>query len=222
MATEPLSTTVQPAAQRHGQPGCQSRASLDRHAAAAAADSLSLRRQEAELLRDTLAGDDQAFATLYRRHLPVVVRHCLLQCRNRELAADLAAEVFAQALVSAASYDVERGSLLAWLLGIARNKLRESRRAGRIESAARRRIGLPALELHDGDLERVHELASCDGQIVALLADLPEAQRSALLAHVVDERSYEQIARELACSEAVVRQRVSRGLKTLREQVEGR
>jgi DNA-directed RNA polymerase specialized sigma24 family protein len=37
---------------------------------------------------------------------------------------------------------------------------------------------------------------------------------------VLDERSYEDIARELRCSSSVVRQRVSRGLARLRTTVD--
>jgi DNA-directed RNA polymerase specialized sigma24 family protein len=36
---------------------------------------------------------------------------------------------------------------------------------------------------------------------------------------VLDERGYDELARTLACSESLVRQRVSRGLKTLRTQL---
>jgi RNA polymerase sigma-70 factor (ECF subfamily) len=45
---------------------------------------------------------------------------------------------------------------------------------------------------------------------------LPEATRSALLERLVEEREYGEIAARLSCSEQVVRQRVHRGLKTLR------
>jgi hypothetical protein len=38
-------------------------------------------------------------------------------------------------------------------------------------------------------------------------------------AHVLDERSYAEIAREPSCSEAVVRQRVHRGLDHMRERL---
>jgi len=54
------------------------------------------------------------------------------------------------------------------------------------------------------------------------LAGLPADQREALLKRVVQERSYEEIAHELRCSEVVVRQRVSRGLRTLRSEMEER
>jgi RNA polymerase sigma-70 factor (ECF subfamily) len=55
---------------------------------------------------------------------------------------------------------------------------------------------------------------------MALVGALPAAQRKAIVAHVLDERDYPEIARELRCSEAVVRKRVSRGLATLRAQLE--
>ena len=49
---------------------------------------------------------------------------------------------------------------------------------------------------------------------------LPPDQLEALRLRVIDERDYDEIARELRCSEAVVRKRVSRGLATLRARVE--
>jgi RNA polymerase sigma-70 factor (ECF subfamily) len=110
--------------------------------------------------------------------------------------------------------------VVAWLLGIARNKQLESQRRGRIENAARRRLGLAPVALEDADLERVVELASVDERIMASFASLPEDQRTALLSRVVEERSYGEIASELRCSESVIRQRVSRGLKTLRANTE--
>ncbi len=55
-----------------------------------------------------------------------------------------------------------------------------------------------------------------DDATVTLLADLPAYQREAILAHVVDDRGYPELADELHVSEATVRQRVSRGLATMR------
>jgi RNA polymerase sigma factor (sigma-70 family) len=167
-------------------------------------------------------GDDDAFALLYRRYLPLVVRWSLRQTRNRELAADLTSEVFAASLIAARRYDPKQGSVAAWLLGIANNKLRESRRRRRVEDSARRKLGLGPIALNDVALERVEELASYDRDIVGLVEALPEDQREAILQRVVAERPYEDIAAELSCSPGVVRQRVSRGLKTLRSELEGR
>jgi RNA polymerase sigma factor (sigma-70 family) len=166
--------------------------------------------------------DDAAFTALYRRHLPAVLRWCLRETGNREVAADLSAEVFAAALISARRYRPEQGSVLAWLLGIARNKLLESRRRKRVEDSARRRLRLEPVSLGDADLDRVEELASLDEEILALVQALPEPLRQALSDRVIQERSYEEIAAELRCSQSVVRQRVSRALKSLRSQMEER
>jgi RNA polymerase sigma-70 factor (ECF subfamily) len=76
--------------------------------------------------------------------------------------------------------------------------------------------------LTDADLDRVDELASLDAEVSALVALLPEDQRAALMQRVVAERSYEEIAEELSCSPSVVRQRVSRGLRKLRSELEER
>lgn len=178
--------------------------------------------QEARLLADIAHGDGVAFGVLYRRYLPVVVRWCWGQTGDRELAADLSAEVFAAALQSARRYEPEKGPPVAWLLGIARHKLLESRRRGRVESAARRRLGIAPVALTDEDLARVEELSSLDDAVLSLVDELPGEQRAAVLARIVEDRSYEELAAELRCSQAVARKRVSRGLSTLRTRMEDR
>jgi RNA polymerase sigma factor (sigma-70 family) len=178
--------------------------------------------EEADLLLRAAEGDGVAFGILYRRHLPIVLRWCWSQTGDRELAADLSSEVFAAALRNSRSYRPELGPPIAWLLGIARNKLLESRRSGRVESRARRRLGIPAIELTDDDLARVEELSSLDDGAVSLVQQLPAEQREAILGRIVEDRSYEELAAELRCSQAVVRKRVSRGLNSLRAQMEDR
>ena len=54
------------------------------------------------------------------------------------------------------------------------------------------------------------------GQALALLERLPHEQREAIAAHVVGGDGYGDIARRTGLSEAGVRQRVSRGLATMR------
>ncbi|HWH09997.1 MAG TPA: RNA polymerase sigma factor [Solirubrobacteraceae bacterium] len=174
------------------------------------------------LVAATARGNDAAFALMYRRYLPLVVRWCLRETGNAEVAADLAAEVFAASLSASRRYRSDEAPVSAWLLGIARNKLRESRRRGRVEDSARRRLGVEPVAISDLDLGRVEELASLDEGLAALVDGLPEDQRAALLGRVVEERSYEEIAVELRCSESVVRQRVSRALKRLKSQLEER
>ncbi len=178
--------------------------------------------EDAVLVARVARGDTAAFTVVYRRHLPLVLRWSLRQTCNRELAADLTAEVFAASLLAARRYDPASGSVAAWLLGIAKNKLRESRRRRRVEDSARLRLGLEPVALTDADLERVEELAGMDQRLQALVMQLPDEQRRAIVARIVEERSYEEIADELRCSQLVVRKRVSRALKTLRSELEER
>ena len=172
------------------------------------------------LLAAARDGDGDAFAIFYRRYLPAMVGLLLHETGNREVTADLVAEVFAAAYLDAGRYrDVEGGSARPWLRGIALNKLRESRRRGRVRDRARRRLALEPEPLTDADLERVEELASLP-EAMALLEELPPRQRDAVHAHVGQERSYAEIAAELRCSELVVRQNVSRGLSRMRRQLQ--
>jgi RNA polymerase sigma factor (sigma-70 family) len=173
------------------------------------------RRTDAELLAATHA-DPEAFAVFYRRHLRAVLAFLLARTRRPDLAADVCAETFAAALERRGRFDERRGPARAWLLTMAHSRLIDALRRGQVEDGARRRLGMPARELTDEDLERVEELAGLDGTVNALVEDLPAEQREAVLARVVSEREYAAIARDTATSEAVIRQRVSRGLRTLR------
>jgi RNA polymerase sigma-70 factor, ECF subfamily len=173
-----------------------------------------------ELIAATARGDVDAFASLYRRHLARVVGYLLHTTGDPEVAADLAAEVFAAALASCGRYRSEHASAAPWLIGIAQNKLRESRRRGRVEDATRRRLQMAAIPLGDGDLERVLELAALgEVDVMTTMDGLPANERDAVRARVVDEREYREIAGALQCSESVVRQRVSRGLARARAQL---
>jgi DNA-directed RNA polymerase specialized sigma24 family protein len=72
----------------------------------------------------------------------------------------------------------------------------------------------------DEELERVEALAGRDGWLLELLNDLPPSQAAAIRARVLEERDYEEIAAALRTSELVIRKRVSRGLATLRREIE--
>jgi RNA polymerase sigma factor (sigma-70 family) len=176
------------------------------------------RLSDDELLARTQRGDGAAFECFYRRHLSAIVAYLMERTRDREITADLTMEVFAAALLSCPRYRPGGPPALAWLYGIAANKLRESARRGRVEEAARHRLAWAPQQLEDEDLLAVEEMAAGDHEpeLHAAIASLPADQREAIHARVVDEQDYEQIARRLDCSSVVVRQRVSRGLRTLR------
>lgn len=176
-----------------------------------------------EQLLTAASRQPEAFAAFYRRHEKAMLVFFLRRTSNAETAADLTAEVFAAALGSARRFRPGKAPAVAWLYGIANHKLASSRRRGRVEERARRRLKAEPLVLTDEALERVEALADAErsAEIVAeLLRQLPPEQHEAVRLRVLEERPYEDIAEDLQCSQAVVRQRVSRGLGTLRTELE--
>jgi RNA polymerase sigma factor (sigma-70 family) len=163
-------------------------------------------RSDAELLAATPA-DPEAFAAFYRRHVRGVWGSIAREARAEDVA-DLVAEVFATALVHRRRFDPGRGSAPAWLLGIARHKVADTRRRGAAESRMCRRLGIqiPVSAVAEPELAGETEV----------LALLPSEQRRAVAARVLEDKSYEQIARQESITAEVARKRVSRALAALR------
>jgi RNA polymerase sigma-70 factor, ECF subfamily len=162
------------------------------------------------------ARDPEAFGELYARHESAVLSFLMRRTGDPELAADLAAETFAAALLSVRRYRPGKAPAIAWLLGIARNILLRSIKRRRVEDRARRRLDMPPLPLRDELLDRVERLGA-DERAAQLLAQLTPEQAQAVRARIIDEEPYAEIASAMRCSESVVRQRVSRGLAVLRD-----
>jgi RNA polymerase sigma-70 factor (ECF subfamily) len=176
-------------------------------------------RNDDELLRAT-PDDPEAFGVFYRRHVDAVLSFFRSRTGDPELAADLMAETFAAALLAAPRFKPRREPAVAWLFTIARRKLIDSWRRGRVEDAARRKLGLEPIELDDGGLARIDAMIDDERNprpLLELMEELPADQREALRMRVLDGRGYPEIAAELQCSQAVVRQRVSRATRTLRD-----
>jgi RNA polymerase sigma factor (sigma-70 family) len=170
-----------------------------------------------ELLRRT-ATDAGAFGAFYERHRISVFRYARWRMRTAEDAADLTAEVFAAALQAAPRFRAGSLPARAWLFGIANHKVAEFRRRGAVADRARRRLGMERLVFDDLALQRAEELADLpelQRSLEVLVRDLPVGERVAVLARVVDEGTYPEIADALGTSEQAVRQRVSRGLRRL-------
>ena len=178
------------------------------------------RADDGELLALT-ATEPEAFGVFYERFEAQLLGFFWRATRRADIAADLTAEVFAAALESAPSFRPQWGSARSWLFGIARHELADTWERGRVEDRARRRMQVARQTLTDEGLERVEELASrASVDAGPLLESLPEDQRLAVDGRVLGERDYADLAETLCCSESLVRQRVSRGLKTLRARLE--
>jgi RNA polymerase sigma-70 factor (ECF subfamily) len=173
------------------------------------------RLSDDELLARTV-DEPEAFGELYDRHVRAVLAELRRAGLSTQDALDVTAEAFAAALIASRRYRPGEAPARAWLLGIARNKLAHRRRHAAIETAAHRKLGMPRLSYSDEALERVEDLLDAEpGTYTNGAAELPPAEREAVVARVIEERDYDEIAVAAGATPAAVRQRVSRGLAKL-------
>jgi RNA polymerase sigma-70 factor (ECF subfamily) len=163
--------------------------------------------------------DGGAFGVFYERHVGAVTSYVASRVGAPDLTFDVVAETFARALEHRASYDASRGPAIAWLVGIARNLIADAGRRGRVDAAARRRLGIRRIALDDDQLALIEERGRSD--FAEALAALPAEQQEAVIRRVIADEPYPLIAASVGCSEEVVRKRVSRGLARLRRNLEG-
>jgi RNA polymerase sigma factor (sigma-70 family) len=161
----------------------------------------------------------EAFGEFYDRHASAVLGYFARRTRDPEAAADLTAETFAAAIVARRRFRPGPLPAAAWLFGIARHKLADFERRGRAEDRALRRLRVERPPLAEEDAALISLMA--DEVSAQLLAQLPDDERGAIRAHVLEGRDYAEIAAAAVISEPAARMRVSRGLGRLRARMGG-
>src|SRR5258706_5181254 len=107
---------------------------------------------ELALLVRMKQGDEDAFVELYRRHKDAVYRVALLYSGSTANAADATKETFVFFMTRPNQYDPLRGTLAAWLCGVARNIARKS--VGGKEDATDPEALADDTALHDSHIDR--------------------------------------------------------------------
>jgi RNA polymerase sigma factor (sigma-70 family) len=148
-----------------------------------------------------------------------ILEYFARRTHDPESAADLTAETFAAAIVARGRFRPGPLPASAWLFGIANHKLADFQRRGRAENRALRRLGVERPPLGEEDAQLVAFMA--DDVSMRLLSELPEDERQAIQAHIIDGREYADIAAAAVISEPAARMRVSRGLERLRARMGG-
>ena len=154
---------------------------------------------------------------LYEDHRDDLLAYLARRTADPEVALDLLAETFAQAIASQKKFRAG-GDPVGWLYGIAKKQLALYYRRGRIEQKALKRLDI---ERHPPSPEVVAEIAhragleQLRGELQAAMAVLSPSTRDAVRLRVVDELSYGDLADRLGISEGAARARVSRGLSAL-------
>ncbi|MBS1789855.1 MAG: RNA polymerase sigma factor [Acidobacteria bacterium] len=177
-----------------------------------------------DLLRLMMAGDEDAFTALYRRHQGSIYRFALLMSGSASVADDVTQEVFLALMNGGQRYDSTRGPLHAFLHGIARNQVLRGRRRDR---------GFSSLEeeAEDGETSPVRNLASPDDPLADIVrGEMIDALRQAVLAlparyrEIVvlcdfQELSYAEAALALDCAVGTVSSRLNRARTLLAERL---
>jgi RNA polymerase sigma-70 factor (ECF subfamily) len=182
--------------------------------------------RDEQLLRMMQGGDEDAFTTLYRRRQGGIYRFVLEMSGSPSLAEDVTQEVFMALIRDSRGYDPSRGSLGAYLLGMARHHaLRLIKRDRTYVSISPTRDG----SWDSGDLaplspENPHSEMSRRESIhwvQQAILSLPEHYREAVVVCDLNEMSYEDAASVLGCSVGTVRSRLHRGRALLIQKLAG-
>lgn len=137
---------------------------------------------------------------------------------DAEVSMDLTAETFAVAFERRASYVNTGAPASAWLFGIASRELSRYRRRRRVSMRAVQRLGIQPPTLDQDSIDRIEELVDAEAHRAALSAavgHLTAKERDAIRLRVIDQHPYDEVSRQLGCSEGAARVRVHRGLQRL-------
>jgi RNA polymerase sigma-70 factor (ECF subfamily) len=158
------------------------------------------------------------FGTIFDRHATVLHRY-LVRRLGPDEAESMVGEVFRIAFEKRHTYDHLRPTARPWLYGIATNLLAKHRRreARRLHAVARLAAHrLPPVDLADGVSVAV-DAAELWPRVADAVTALPEPERDALVLHVWEGLSYEEVADALGVPVGTVRSRLHRARGRLRE-----
>ncbi len=158
---------------------------------------------------------------LIRDHYASVYRYAFRWCRDEDMAAEVTVETFATVLRRPEMVR-NRKNQYVWLLGIARNKLREARR----RRYAKKRLealfvdiwpgGMPPTAVPFFSVEPPDANASLTAaQLWPALLKLPVNQREALLLKYAEQLSSEEIAQIMKCSKRTVDRLIDRARRAV-------
>ena len=182
---------------------------------------------DAALMLRVKRGDDAAFAELVEKFKQPVMNLVFRIIRDATEAEDIAQNVFVQVHKSAPRY-TPTAKFSTWLFTIARNLcLNEIRRRSRhpadsLEGTHQESEDALSRQFEDQKTQMPAEAmlqTELEQKIEQALADLPEAQRTAILLCRRDDLSYEDIAEIIGTSLSATKSLIHRGRETLKQKL---
>ena len=170
------------------------------------------------LVERMLNDEEAAFAEIYRQHQQNLYRFALHMSGSRVAAEDVTQEVFLALIARGQEYRPERGTLSAFLFGIARNQvlrwLRVNRKTVAMDAAC------DAVHPRPDPLKALTRRENVDS-IRRMILSLPPKYREAVVLCDLHEMDYDSAATILGCSTGTVRSRLHRGRTLLEGKLRG-
>lgn len=163
-----------------------------------------------------VAGDAEAFATLYDRHSRAAYSLAFRLSGGREVAEDLTQDAFLKVWRSAGSYRAERGSVRGWFLSVVRNQGIDLLRSQATRGRTQEKVEARALPSQPCEAFAQTWRNSRWGRVYEAFETLPHEQHEILALAHVSGLSYVEIARHLQLPLGTVKGRMRLGLKKLR------
>ena len=168
---------------------------------------------DTELLRSMLAGDDEALTLLYRRRQAGVYRFALQMSGSKSIAEDVTQEVFLFLMREGNVFDPARGSVSAFLFGVARNFVLRRLRVEQLLAPLNDESDddIPVLQTGTDlcpleDLTRAETIESVRKAVLSL----PAKYREVVVLCELQDVSYGETAEILGCAIGTVRSRLHR------------
>lgn len=176
------------------------------------------------LLPDVAQGNVLAFEAFYDRYASTVYALLLRILANADDAQEVLQETFVKAWTSAKMFDAVRGSEVAWLISIARSRGIDRLRSRKIrytrEDEAGREVSIRSSFI-DTTTGAEKAIQSEESRAVrSALAELPDAQRTALELAYFEGLSQSEIAARLAEPLGTIKTRMQLGMKKLRDRLQ--
>jgi RNA polymerase sigma-70 factor (ECF subfamily) len=171
----------------------------------------------AGLLRRSARGDEQAFAQLYDATAARVHGLVLRVLRAPAQAEEVTQETYLEIWRSAARYDADRGSALAWMLTIAHRRSVDRVRAA--EAADRREVTYEQRQRvveHDTTADAAEQAFEAR-RVRTALADLTPMQREAVTLAYLGGYTHTEVAAMLDVPVGTAKTRIRDGLIRLRD-----
>jgi len=174
-------------------------------------------RTDAQVVRDVLSGDRDAYRLLVRRYGDVLYGHAFRMVGSQDDASDLVQRALVTGFKKLASCK-DPSRVGAWLFRILSNLSKDHLRSPRRSDLSLDR--LPEVSGSGGDpLEAVHR-GEIRGRLEVAMGQLTPEQREAFLMKHVEGRSYEEMAAVLDVSAASLKMRVHRAREALQDLLE--